>query len=61
MGTSKMSLKNKLIGICLGLSMLLPVPAISADPDKLNMVFVPASEKGDNKDYERVNYAQTSN
>ena len=49
-----MNLKKILISMCLGLAMLLPLPAISADPDKLNMVFVPASEKGDNKDYESL-------
>jgi phosphonate transport system substrate-binding protein len=49
-----MNLKNRTIGIFLGLIMILPLPALSADPDKLNMVFVPASEKGDNKDYESL-------
>ncbi len=49
-----MNLKNQIIGIFLGLIMILPLPALSADPDKLNMVFVPASEKGDNKDYESL-------
>ena len=49
-----MDLKNKIIGIFLGLIMILPLPALSADPDKLNMVFVPASEKGDNQDYESL-------
>ena len=49
-----MNLKNKIIGIFLGLTMILPLPVLSADPDKLNMVFVPASEKGDNQDYESL-------
>ena len=49
-----MDLKNKIIGIFLGLIMILPFPVLSADPDKLNMVFVPASEKGDNQDYESL-------
>ena len=49
-----MNLKNQIIGIFLGLIMILPLPALSADPDTLNMVFVPASEKGDNKDYESL-------
>jgi phosphonate transport system substrate-binding protein len=49
-----MNLKNKIIGIFLGLIMILPLPVLSADPDKLNMVFVPASEKGDNQDYESL-------
>ncbi len=49
-----MDLKNKIIGIFLGLIMILPLPVLSADPDKLNMVFVPASEKGDNQDYESL-------
>ena len=49
-----MDLKNKIIGIFLGLIMILPFPVLSADPEKLNMVFVPASEKGDNQDYESL-------
>lgn len=49
-----MNLKNKIIGIFLGLVIILPLPALSADPEKLNMVFVPASEKGDNQDYESL-------
>jgi phosphonate transport system substrate-binding protein len=49
-----MDLKNKIIGIFLGLILILPLPVLSADPDKLNMVFVPASEKGDNQDYESL-------
>jgi phosphonate transport system substrate-binding protein len=49
-----MNLKNKIIGIFLGLIITLPLPALSADPEKLNMVFVPASEKGDNQDYESL-------
>lgn len=49
-----MNLKNKIIGIFLGLIIILPFPALSADPEKLNMVFVPASEKGDNQDYESL-------
>ncbi len=49
-----MNLKNKIIGIFLGLTIILPLPVLSADPDKLNMVFVPASEKGDNQDYESL-------
>lgn len=49
-----MNLKNKIIGIFLGLIIILPFPVLSADPEKLNMVFVPASEKGDNQDYESL-------
>lgn len=49
-----MNLKNKIIGIFLGLIIILPLPVLSADPQKLNMVFVPASEKGDNQDYESL-------
>jgi phosphonate transport system substrate-binding protein len=49
-----MDLKNKIIGIFLGLILILPLPVLSADPEKLNMVFVPASEKGDNQDYESL-------
>ena len=49
-----MNLKNKIIGIFLGLIINLPLPVLSADPQKLNMVFVPASEKGDNQDYESL-------
>ena len=49
-----MNLKNKIIGIFLGLIIILPFPVLSADPQKLNMVFVPASEKGDNQDYESL-------
>ena len=49
-----MNLKNKIIGIFLGLIIILPLPVLSADPEKLNMVFVPASEKGDNQDYESL-------
>ncbi len=49
-----MNLKNKIIGIFLGLIITLPLAALSADPEKLNMVFVPASEKGDNQDYESL-------
>lgn len=49
-----MNFKNKLAGALLGLILILPITAISADPDKLNMVFVPASEKGDNQDYESL-------
>ena len=49
-----MNLKNIKISIFLSLIMILPLPTFSADPDKLNMVFVPASEKGDNQDYESL-------
>ena len=49
-----MCLKNLFIRLLLGISIISPLPANSADPATLNMVFVPASEKGDNKDYESL-------
>ena len=35
----------------IGLSTLFLTQSVKAEPIKLNMVFVPASEKGDDKDY----------
>ena len=50
---NKFTLKNKLIGMLFGLLVIFPLHAFSAgsDPEELTMVFVPASEKGDNQDY----------
>jgi phosphonate transport system substrate-binding protein len=52
--SNNISLKNRLISMLMGLILFLPFTAISAEPDKLTMVFVPASEKGDNQDYESL-------
>ena len=45
------NLKRPLTAVILGLLLILPHYAAEAEPMKLNMVFVPASEKGDDKDY----------
>ena len=49
-----MNLKNRILSILFALTLCLPLTVFSADPEKLNMVFVPASEKGDNQDYETL-------
>jgi phosphonate transport system substrate-binding protein len=44
-------INRRLSAVIVGLSMFLSAHAIAAEPTKLQMVFVPASEKGDDKDY----------
>lgn len=44
-------LKERITAAVLGLLIALSAHAANAEPVKLNMVFVPASEKGDDKDY----------
>lgn len=46
-----MNCKRYWTAIILGLLLILPHHAAKAEPVKLNMVFVPASEKGDDKDF----------
>lgn len=43
--------KRHWTGLVLGLLLVLPFGIAKAEPVKLNMVFVPASEKGDDSDY----------
>jgi len=45
------SLKRLMRSLIFGLSILFSAHAVAAEPTKLQMVFVPASEKGDDKDY----------
>jgi len=44
-------INRRLSAVIVGLSMFLSAHGIAAEPTKLQMVFVPASEKGDDKDY----------
>lgn len=45
------SLKRLMRSLIVGFSILFSAHAVAAEPTKLQMVFVPASEKGDDKDY----------
>ena len=46
-----MNYKRLWAGIIIGILLILPSQYAKAEPIKLNMVFVPASEKGDDNDY----------
>ena len=46
-----MNYKRLWTAIIIGILLLLPSQYAKAEPIKLNMVFVPASEKGDDNDY----------
>ena len=46
-----MNYKRLWAAIIIGILLILPSQYAKAEPIKLNMVFVPASEKGDDNDY----------
>ena len=48
---SNLNYKHLWAAIIIGILLILPSQHAKADPVKLNMVFVPASEKGDDNDY----------
>jgi phosphonate transport system substrate-binding protein len=50
----KLKLTNILPAVCVAASFVIPFAASAADPAILKMVFVPASEKGDDSDYESL-------
>lgn len=50
----KFQLTNFLSAVCVAASFGIPFAASAADPAILKMVFVPASEKGDDSDYESL-------
>ena len=50
----KFQLTNFLSAVCVAASFVIPFAASAADPAILKMVFVPASEKGDDSDYESL-------
>lgn len=50
----KFQLTNFLSAVCVAASFVIPFAVSAADPTILKMVFVPASEKGDDSDYESL-------
>ena len=50
----KFKLTNVLSAVCVAASFVIPFAASAADPAILKMVFVPASEKGDDSDFESL-------